>query len=222
MRLSYAQEHDSESESHHDTLLGSDDESDVDLLVELCGQLLLRPKRLGGSDGRNDLLGERSRLGDLVEGGLLVLGCEDTHEGTGHGDTRQDGRQGEGEPPRSSVGEHETRHEGGDVRDGEGDLFTDTGLDEMAVGLEKDRETKCASDGVVRDRTPGDPLLARTDLDPGGDLSGSKIIVVGHVLAKGSLEVVLTDPLGRDCVQRTGGGRLSDIMLDSTDEDGPD
>jgi len=57
---------------------------------------------LSGSDRRDDLLSQGSRLSDMSESSRFVLGRENTHEGSSAGDTGEDGGKGEGESPGST------------------------------------------------------------------------------------------------------------------------
>lgn len=83
--------HESEGASHHDSLLVADSDAGQDVNVKDGGQLALGREGLSRSDRTNDLLGDGSALGDVLELGRLVLDHEAGHDGPRDCDTREDG-----------------------------------------------------------------------------------------------------------------------------------
>ena len=103
----------------------------LDVAVVETGENALRAECLGSTDGGDDLLGKSSALGNVLQRHLHVLGDELVHDTTGNGDTREDGRHGEGESPAANVGEDETADESAKEVDDQSDLLGRALLDKV-------------------------------------------------------------------------------------------
>lgn len=123
--------HDPEGTTLPNSRLQVDTSGAPDVVVVKRVQNILRPKSVAGSDGRDDLLGERSSLTNMLERFLRVLGDKLIHESKSDGNHGDNGRHGECEFPLPDKGEDKTGEESGQETGGQGDLFGNTLLDEV-------------------------------------------------------------------------------------------
>lgn len=89
---------------------------------------------LRGTDGRDDLFGQTTTLGDVLKGDLHVCRDELVHDSTSDGDAWKDGRHREGEAPGADIGKYETRNEGSKEVDAKRNLLRDTLLHQVCNG----------------------------------------------------------------------------------------
>ena len=125
------EEEEGETGTVPDRSLAVDETALLDVNVVDAGQDALGAEGLGGADGGDDLLGEGSSFGDVLERHLHVLGEELVHDTTCDGDTGQNGGHGKGKTPRTDVGKDETSDEGAEEVDDHGDLLGRALLDEV-------------------------------------------------------------------------------------------
>lgn len=94
----------------------------------------LSAERLRGTDGRDDLLGQTTTLGNVLERDLHVGRDELVHDSTRDGNAGKDRRHREGEAPRADIGKHETRNERGKEIHAKRDLLGNTLLYQIYKG----------------------------------------------------------------------------------------
>jgi hypothetical protein len=133
----------------------------IDLDVKFACKLPDCSKRMDSTDGSDDFLCQCSSSGYVFKGCGNTLRHQGVHGAASDEDDWQDTRHGQGESPRTSIGEDETGEKGRDVLDDDGNLFTHGNLDQMAVGLNTSRDFTGAE--VVK---VGDLLSARVEPRP--------------------------------------------------------
>lgn len=86
---------------------------------------------LRGTDGRDDLFGQTTTLGDVLKGDLHVCRDELVHDSTSDGDAGKDGRHREGKAPGADISKYETRNEGSEEVDAKRNLLRDALLHQV-------------------------------------------------------------------------------------------